>query len=146
MKFLDELFRKKEDFAEIRATADMKGMEAAKRSGADTWQAPTPTEAIRTACLKRTLSLVQRDRPEFKLSDEDLLQLEPPNLTEEELNQWYWGIRGEAAHQMLVIVNGSYSKTEVHRKLLLEGLNLDSPLLDPLTQAAIDDVVKYVSN
>ena len=80
------------------------------------------------------------------MPDEDLELLEPSDLNDRDLRLWYWGIRVEAAHRYLVIVNSSYSKSEIARRKIEEGLEDVEVLLDEGTREACDGVTKYLSS
>ncbi|KKM60860.1 hypothetical protein LCGC14_1537490 [marine sediment metagenome] len=135
------------DFEAIRATADLEAeLAKAKRAGADTWKPPTPTLDMKLACLKRCYHLVKQGSPGLELEGEELLQLEPSDLTGEDMNKWYWGLRGEAAGCFLKIINSSYSKAEVARRQREQGLEDIWQILDPGTKECCEDVLKYLSN
>ena len=135
------------DFEAIRAKADMEAAVAlAERAGADTWKPPTPDLEMKLACLKRWYTLTKKGSPDLKFTGEDLLQLEPENLTAEEINKWYWGLRCEAAGCYLKIINSSYSKSEVARRQTEHGLEDIWLILDPGTKESCDSVLKYLSN
>lgn len=118
------------------------GVASAQRAGADTWEPPVPSPEIKQACLERIYYQVRLKQPNLQLSD--LTVLEPSGLTELELRQWYWGVRGEGSHRILVIANSSYSKSSVNKSMNDEGLTL--VLLDPGTREAFDYVFKYLSD
>ena len=135
------------DFETIRAKADLEANIAkAQRAGGDTWKPPTPSLDMKLACLKRCYHLVKQGSPDLQLSGEGLLELEPPDLSEDEMNKWYWGLRCEAANCFLKIVNGSYTKSEVSRRQLEQGLEDIWLILDPGTKECCEDVLKYLSS
>ena len=123
------------DFAAINAEAIAK----AKRAGSDIWEPPTLPDEQKTACLERW-------QHKGKLQGSKLSELEPSGLTERELRDWYWGLRQEAIHRLLCIINSSYSKTEVKNRLQSEGLKNVLSLLDKDLRESYDSVVKYLSN
>lgn len=135
------------DFAGIRARADLEaGVASAKRAGADTWDPPALSLEEKLACLERWYFHVRQKSPDLVLSGEEMRKLEPAGLTDREMRDWYWGLRGEAARRVLQIVNTSYSKSAVREAMRKEGLENALMLFDPGTRESYEWVFKYLSN
>jgi len=135
------------DFVEIRARADLEaGIATAKRAGAETWDPPTPTLEIKLACLERWYFFVRQKDPELILSGEEILRLEPADLSRREMREWYWGLRCEAARRILGIANSSYSKSVIKATMASEGLAHGLILLDPGTRESYEYVIKFLSD
>lgn len=122
------------------------GVAAAKRANPNNWTAPEPSLNEKLLCLERWYHFVKQKQPELILEGEDLLQLEPSGLSPAEMRAWYWGLRGEASHRILVIANSSYSKTAIRQAMEREGLANAAELMDPGTRESYEGVVKYLSD
>ena len=118
---------------------DTAAINAAKRAGSDTFEPPEFSVEEKTACLERW-------KAEGKLVGDDLFKFEPSGLTEKEMRLWYFGLKQDAIHAMLCVINVSYSKAEVKQKLQDAGLEHVFVLMDEGLKETYDSVVKWLSD
>jgi hypothetical protein len=131
--------RKKKTVQPEPGAFDVAAINAAKRAGADTFEPPEFTREEKTVCLERW-------KARGKLACDDLFKLEPSGLTERDMRMWYFGLKQEAVHAMICVINASYSKTEVTQKLQQAGLEHIFLLMDEGLKETYWSVVKWLSD
>ena len=121
------------------AVLDMsQAMAMSKRPDEDTWKPEKLSTEHQLMVLERVWFRINRELPPRE--EKVLFELEPPGLTEEEKNGWYYGARSEAAHRYLEIFNHSWSKTKLRENLAAEGLSNALELFDKETK---DRIINY---
>ena len=59
---------------------------------------------------------------------------------------WYFGLKQEAVHAMICVINASYSKAEVKQKLQQAGLENVFVIMDEGLKETYWSVVKWLSD
>lgn len=141
LKQLFALFKKKSSRIPLY---DMEALNAAKRAGEDTFVPPRLSDEQRSIVLARVAHMTC---PESPVSPEDFESLIPSGLSEEEQDRWFYGGQQEACHTTIVIINTSWKKSELYKRLKEEGLSNALILFDVETRMSLEnDVIRWISD
>jgi hypothetical protein len=128
-------------FSECRTKDLDETFDEAKQKNEEEYVYEDPTDLERELCLKRQWFLVHRNT-EYR----NLESVIPSGLNGD-LNKWFYGVISEAKHRYIIILNSSWSKTELRNRLTDEGLEDGIELFEPETRHAIEhDVIRMISD
>jgi hypothetical protein len=139
----------------MNASEISRGMDEARTRAEAEFRPPELSTVQKMVILYRQWFLVYRDphlsRNPLQVgdTDPDFISLQqtlvPAGLTDEERCKWYWGGLQESCRAYLRMLNTSFSKEELGRRLREAGLDYALLAFDVETQQQItDNVIKYL--
>ena len=123
-----------------------KAFSHAKRPDEDTFIPPDFSDEQKKVILQRRWSLVHPDNA-IPDSLSDLLCLIPTDMNVDEVKLWLWGCSEEARRRYIIILNTSWSKTELNNRLSKDGLISGLEIFDNETKESLErDIIRALSD